>query len=420
MEVKPGYKQTEVGVIPEGWDVVSLGLIGTFSKGRGVRKDEAASGDLPCIRYGEIYTHHNDIIQSFNSWISTYVAFTSKRLKKGDLLFAGSGETKDDIGKCVAFLGDEEAYAGSDIVLLSPSSGNSEFLGYLCNAPVVAKQKARSGQGDAVVHVSASALANISIPFPPFPEQRAIAAALRDMDELLGRLDQLIAKKRDLKQAALQQLLTGQARLPAFNGEWGMVSLDAITARSSGYWGASQFDAVHPKQVKVIRAGDVSSDGKLTGTALRFFTGAELEKARCQRGDVVLTGSGSVGKVWYCDDQDTIAVSNFVKVLRPDRHRVHGRFLSELLRSDFAQSEMNAHIANGVLANLGKSFFTKPWVPLPPLPEQDAIATIALDLDSECSALVARREKTYALKKSMMQELLTGRIRLLPTVADHA
>ncbi|HRD49589.1 MAG: restriction endonuclease subunit S [Candidatus Competibacter sp.] len=98
------------------WEVKRLGDIGTFLKGSGVRKDEAHSGNLPCIRYGEIYTHHNDHIKRFNSWISAEVAATSTRLKHGDLLFAGSGATKEEIGKCVAFVDGCEAYAGGDTV----------------------------------------------------------------------------------------------------------------------------------------------------------------------------------------------------------------------------------------------------------------------------------------------------------------
>ncbi|MCC7179919.1 MAG: restriction endonuclease subunit S [Acidobacteria bacterium] len=96
------------------WEVKSLGDVGTFVKGSGVRKDEANSGDLPCVRYGELYTHHNDYVRSFNSWISATVASTAARLVQGDLLFAGSGETREEIGKCVAFVQSCEAYAGGD------------------------------------------------------------------------------------------------------------------------------------------------------------------------------------------------------------------------------------------------------------------------------------------------------------------
>jgi len=102
-----------------GWTEKPLGELGVFSKGRGVCRADSNSGNLPCIRYGEIYTAHNDYIKTFKSFISRNVAQTSKMLKQGDLLFAGSGETKIEIGKCVAFVNDFEAYAGSDIIILS-------------------------------------------------------------------------------------------------------------------------------------------------------------------------------------------------------------------------------------------------------------------------------------------------------------
>lgn len=152
MELRPGYRITDVDIIPDDWEVSIIGALGVFSKGAGIKKDEAASGYIPCVRYGEIYTHHNDIVRDFNSRISPAVAATSKRIRKGDILFTGSGETKEEIGKSVAFISDIEACAGGDIVILSPRRADSSFLGYLLNAPYVARQKASKGQGDAVVH----------------------------------------------------------------------------------------------------------------------------------------------------------------------------------------------------------------------------------------------------------------------------
>lgn len=195
------------------WEVKQLGNIGHFLKGRGVKKDEALSGTLPCIRYGEIYTHHNDYIKSFNSWISPQVAATATRLKQGDLLFAGSGETKEEIGKCVAFIDDCEAYAGGDTVILRATGINPMFMGYYCNTAPIAAQKASKGQGDAVVHISAAALSSIVLALPSLPEQNAIAAALSNMDAELSVLETRRDKTRNIKQAMMQELLTGKTRL---------------------------------------------------------------------------------------------------------------------------------------------------------------------------------------------------------------
>ena len=195
------------------WEGKRLGELGPFLKGSGVRKGEAQSGDLPCIRYGEIYTHHDDYVRFFNSWIAREVADAATPLQRGDVLFAGSGETKEEIGKCVALLHDVEAYAGGDIVILRPTGANSLFLAYLLNTPAIASQKASRGQGDAVVHISASALASINLSLPSLDEQTAIAALLCDMDAEVMALEARRNKTRNLKQAMMQELLTGKMRL---------------------------------------------------------------------------------------------------------------------------------------------------------------------------------------------------------------
>ena len=195
------------------WEVKRLGDVGTFLKGSGVKKDEAESGSLPCIRYGEIYTHHNDYIRTFKSWISPDVAATATRLRQGDLLFAGSGETKEDIGKCVAFVNDYEAFAGGDIVILRVANADAMFMGYYCNTAPINAQKASMGQGDAVVHISAAALSRIEATVPSAPEQKAIATVLSDMDAEIAALKARRDKTRDLKQGMMQELLTGRTRL---------------------------------------------------------------------------------------------------------------------------------------------------------------------------------------------------------------
>ena len=195
------------------WEVKQLGDVGVFTKGSGIKKNEVVADGLPCVRYGEIYTHHNDHVRAFNSFITPGSAKRSQRLEKGDLLFAGSGETAEEIGKCVAFLGDQEAYAGGDIVILRPGGQSSEYLGYLLNHSSIAAQKARMGQGDAVVHISARNLAQLELRLPALAEQTAIAEVLSDLDAELTALERRRDKTHDLKQGMMQELLTGKVRL---------------------------------------------------------------------------------------------------------------------------------------------------------------------------------------------------------------
>ncbi|VXC54648.1 Type I restriction-modification system, specificity subunit S [Pseudomonas sp. 8BK] len=195
------------------WGVKRLGEIGTFMKGSGVTRDQSSSGLLPCVRYGEIYTAHHNLVRAFQSLISKEVAASATLLKMGDLLFAGSGETKAEIGKCVAFVNNFEAYAGGDIVILRPISSDSTFLGYALNTQEICRQKASRGQGDAVVHISANALSTVEIKLPPKDEQTAIATILTEMDTELATLEARREKAHQLKQGMMQELLTGRIRL---------------------------------------------------------------------------------------------------------------------------------------------------------------------------------------------------------------
>ena len=415
MEVRPGYKKTKVGVIPEEWDAKALASLGSFSKGQGIRKNEAASGDIPCIRYGEIYTHHNDILRIYNSHISRGVAQTSKRLAKGDILFAGSGETKEEIGKSVAYVGDDEAYAGGDIVILCPHSESSEFLGYLLNSPVIARQKASKGQGDAVVHISASALGSVVIPLPPVPEQRAIAMALSDVDSLLDGLDRCIAKKRNLKQAAMQQLLTGQTRLPGLHGEWEVKTLGKLFDLSAGK--SKTAFVTDEGDYWVCDMGSVSTEGKLVVSKRTNYRGEFLEE-----GDLVMPkddigGGKIIGKVGYADANGLYVLGDHVYRLRA--REGDSRFLAYMINSHRTNSELRRKVIGSAQLGLGRSSVEEQEVTVPQLAEQTAIADLLSDMDAELAALKARRDKTRDLKQAIMQELLTGKTRLVPAGGAH-
>ena len=195
------------------WEAKRLGEVGTFLKGSGVTKLQAMSGELRCIRYGELYTRHNDYIKEFFSFISLVVALTATPLKRGDILFAGSGETKEEIGKCAALIHEVEAYAGGDIVILRTEGADPLFLGYYLNTPTIARQKASRGQGDAVVHIGSSALAAVQTKLPKPDEQSAIASILSDMDADIAGLEAKLAKARLVKAGMMQELLTGKTRL---------------------------------------------------------------------------------------------------------------------------------------------------------------------------------------------------------------
>jgi type I restriction enzyme S subunit len=196
------------------WATTTLGAIGTFLKGRGVKRDDVRRSGVRCIRYGELYTSFHDYTAEARSFVTPDVASTALPLRSGDLMFAGSGETRDEIGKCVAYVGPTPAVAGGDVIVLRGERCNSVYLALLANSPEVARQKARAGQGDAVVHLYSSALAAIEVSLPPREEQDAIATVIMDVDSEFGVLQRRLVKARHIKLGMMQALLTGRTRLP--------------------------------------------------------------------------------------------------------------------------------------------------------------------------------------------------------------
>lgn len=376
-----GMQETEIGLIPEDWEVKELGEIGSFSKGKGISKSEANSGEIPAVRYGELYTKHDNVIREFHSFINAKVANGSIKLKRGDILFAGSGETKEEIGKSVAYLHDELAYVGGDIILLSPNNDyNSEFLGYLLNVDIIQKQKSSKGQGDAVVHIYANNLKSIKIPLLPLPEQEAIASALSDADEWIEHLEQLIAKKRLIKQGAMQTLLTPKE-------DWEVKKLGEVLQFGSG------------RDYKHLLSGDIPVYG--TGGIMTFvdhylYDGLSVGIGRKGTIDKPIL---LAGKFWTVD---TLFFTHSFIGVNPEY--IYYQFLL------IPWKEYNE--ASGV-PSLNKNTLEQIEIPIPPLTEQTHIATILSDMDAELEALEQQLAKARQIKQGMMQELLTGRIRLV-------
>lgn len=197
MRSHSGYRDSGfdwLGYVPEHWTLVELGRIGMFSKGGGGTKEDEVDDGVPCVRYGDLYTQHQFLIRDARARISAESAVRYAPILYGDLLFAGSGETIEEIGKSAVSLITEPAFCGGDVILFRPSIEiDATFLGYAADCSQAVYQKACMGRGVTVMHIYASELKHLRIPLPPLDEQRDIAAFLNRETE---RIDSLIAKKR--------------------------------------------------------------------------------------------------------------------------------------------------------------------------------------------------------------------------------
>ncbi len=426
MELKPGYKQTEVGMIPEEWEVKPLGSI--LSKGPlgGNYANQDHETSCPLMKMGNIARGHMDM-SKVEYILAGITPDRNDKLQYGDVLF-NTRNTLDLVGK-VAIWRDElpVAYYNSNLMRLEFDTQeicSTEYANYSLNsAGGVARLRALATGTTSVAAIYTRDLLGLPFIVPPPSEQRAIAAALGGVDALIGALDRLIAKKRDLKQAAIQQLLTGQTRLPGFSGEWELKRFGDLfqflnTANNP------RADLTPLGDFGYIHYGDIHT------TASVFLDCSvaalpQIEKTKVaniplvEDGDLVMAdasedykGLGKSLEIRNVNGQKIVAgLHTFL--LRGNRDLMTDGFKSYLQFFPSVRAAM-VRFATGIsVYGLSKSNVKNIEVFLPRVDEQTAITAVLSDMDAEIAALEARRDKTRALKQGMMQELLTGRTRLL-------
>ena len=241
-KIKQGYKQTDIGVIPEDWEVKSINDSFRFLNNATYSRAELDSeGIVGYIHYGDIHTKYNEFIDFDHNTlpkVSDSKALRYKLVQDGDIIMADASE--DYVGLCksieVKNIRNNKAIAGLHTILMRGKANLYEngFKAYLFLVPDVRKQLIGLATGMKVYGVSKSNLPQVLLPLPTSNEQTAIATVLSDTDALITALDKKIVKKQQIKQGVMQQLLTGKKRLPGYTGEWAFIRLGGVTDISRG------------------------------------------------------------------------------------------------------------------------------------------------------------------------------------------
>jgi type I restriction enzyme S subunit len=326
------------------------------------------------------------------------------------------------IGDCRLVDWDVNASFYVSLALLKPHGVDAAFITQYSNARAFkAEVELRSLPSATPKKINLGPISDIRIPVPPPHEQRAIAAALSDVDALMSGLDRLIAKKRDLKQAAMQKLLTGQTRFPGFHGEWEVKRLgDHLKFLRNGV--NARAELLPEGRVKYLHYGDIhaSSDSFLSPQALPSLPDSKAARLdRLRDGDVIFADAsedvaGVCKSVELRGVRDTEVVSGL--------HTIAARFDKAVLADGFKgflqycppfATHLRRLAAGTKVYSTNRAHIASVEMRLPPVAEQTAISAALSDMDAELTALEARCDKTRALKQGMMQELLTGRTRLV-------
>ena len=406
MELKLGYKQTEVGIIPVDWDVDYIENIAHVTTGNKNTQDRNEDGDYP------FFVRSQDIER-----ISTYSFDGEAVLTAGD---GGTGKVFHYIkGK---FDVHQRVYRISDF---SPRvNGHFFFLYFSKNFYNRIMQMTAKSTVDSV---RLDMITRMMVPLPTIEgEQDAISQAIRDTDSLLHSLDRLIAKKCDLKQAVMQQLLTSKTRLPGLEGEWKTMKVGEIGTTYAGLTGKTKSD-FGVGQARYVTFLNVLENVVIDPSR---FEQVHVEPRECQNqihcGDILLNGTSetpddlAMAAVMQTDEAHVFLNSFCFGFQMHDPSENLPLFLAYYFRGPSGRRVMRSLAQGATRYNLSKKQFLALSLSLPPHNEQKAIATILSDIDSEIAALEARLEKTRNLKQAMMQELLTGKTRLVTPEESNA
>ncbi len=393
-------------VIPADWKEVRLGEFSELSlaaskKSRGDGRGKYIIADMGSVsKDGSFLTHKTTDIRA-------------DVLRTGDLVMP-----KDDIGggqiigKAVLVVEDERYVLGDHVYRLRLTDGFPAFVRYAINSFKVNTQLRSKVVGSAQLGLGRRSVLEQPISMPPLKEQEAIAEALSDADAAIESLDALITKKRDVKQATMQQLLTGRTRLPGFNADWKEVRLGECASFFKGN-GLSKSQLIDDGPQKCVHYGELFSN---YGPVIQTVANACIPfdgSFKSQQGDVLMPGSdvtprglATASSIQVSD----VILGGDVIVIRPERSSLHGPFLSNLIR--VSKSSILRLVKGSTVYHIHAKDLSDFELLKPPLKEQEAIAEALNVIDDELEALTKQVTKLRMVKEGMMQDLLTGKVRL--------
>ena len=422
--------------VPEHWEVRRLGQFGTLSKGKGGNKGDEVPFGIPCIRYGDLYTTHTYFIWKSRSFVLQEKATDYTPLRFGDVLFAASGETIEEIGKSAVNLIQTDACCGGDIILFRPKRRvDAQFLGYAMDCRPVAVQKSTMGRGITVKHIYGDQLKYVTLTLPPYSEQVAIVRFLDDADQRIRRYirvkERLIELLEEQKRAIIHQAVTGQIDVrtgqpyPVYKDssvEWlGKVpqhwEVSALRFRYEQCLG-KMLDAkriVGEHLVPYLRNVDVQWDEINSSDLPRMdIYPHEIARYTLRSGDLLVCEGGDIGRsaIW----QEEIKPCGFQKALhrlRPWKNdRDRPRFLSYALRVAVTRGAFNdGH--ESTIGHLTGEKLRSHRFGFPPAEEQRSVETFLQNNQRKFAALQNARMKSIDLLKEyrtrLIADVVTGK-----------
>lgn len=401
--MKKGFKHTEIGLIPEDWEVKKLGEVGEVRMCKRVFNYQTQEhGEIPFYKIGT-FGKEPDAYISKELYDNYRQRFSFP--KKGDILISASGT----IGRTLVYDGSPSYYQDSNIVWIENNETliSNEFLFYVLQ---VVKYNT---EGGTIQRLYNNILKNTKFICPPTKaEQTRIATVLSDTDALIEKLEQLIAKKRNIKTAAMQELLKPQKG-------WKWTTIEKLGKPYGGLSGKAKIDFKDGNR-PYIPFMNVMRNPIIDTTYFDYVKIAPTENQnKAEKGDLFFNSSSETPEeVGMCsvllEDIPNLYLNSFCFGFRLNKEvKNDGLYLAYFFRSSYGRKIFYILAQGATRHNLSKSDFLKIEIQIPEPDEQVKIATILRDMDNEIQALEKQLEKYKMLKQGMMQVLLTGKIRLV-------
>lgn len=421
-EVPNGYKKTEFGVFPCDWVTDKrLKDIGTFGKGKGLPGEKMISEGVPCVGYGDIYMKYNNFhFEKAKSFVDEETASESQPIQKGTLLFTGTGETAEEIGKCVCYNGDETIYVGGDILIFISNEVNPLFLAYQQYQDFSLRNKASFGQGHSVVHIQRENLEKLHIAYPASTEEQSkIAEILMKWDEAIELYNQLIEKLQQLKSVCLKNMFPKRGekvpewRFKGFTDAWEQRKVKDLYnyASEGGTPDTNNPTFYEGGTIPFIKIEDTLE--KYIEFPKSFITEEGLSHSSAwliPKDSVIFTNGATVGNVAI--NKLPVTTKQGILGIIPSQ-KVTSEFLYYLLSSANFQKEVRSRMATGTFATIILKNLDEIPVYYPSNSnEQDAISAILSELDNLITLHQRKVDKIKAQQRILQKYLLNGIVRV--------
>ena len=423
----PAYKASGaewLGEVPSHWEVRQLGRVGRFSKGSGGTKKDQSEHGIPCIRYGDLYTQHQFFITESRTFVTRRLAATYTPVRYGDVLFAGSGETTDEIGKSAVNLIRGPACCGGDVIIFRPSIDvDARFLGYATDCPQAVYQKACMGRGITVMHIYWSSLKYMAVAFPPLLEQATIIHFLDDADRRIRRYirekQKLIKLLEEQKQAIIYRAVTRgldpNVRLKPSGIEW----LGKVPEHWKMFRNGQLFSQRNEKGFPELPILEVSLK---TGVRIRDMENPDRKQMMAVRSEYKRAVKGDIAynmmRMW----QGAVGVAPVDGLVSPAyvvanrRRGTDPRYFSALFRTRSYMDEVNKY-SRGIVKDRNRLYwedFKQMPTPCPPPDEQvriaDAVDHIVATIGDRLQHIRRQIELLREYRTRLIADVVTGNL----------